>query len=113
MLDLPRNWAHLVVSLDEWNVNVNVVFTPRPGSTSPLAERECGRRATVQLPTPSPLWRLAPEAVKSSAVDDEHSTDFDLRTVRLSEYLANLRLDARALPILLSALRHGKDFGLL
>lgn len=113
MLYLPRYWAHSVVSLDEWNVNVNVVFTPRNAATSPVAERESGRRATVQLLTRSPLWRFVPDSVKGFAVDDDYSPDSTRGTYQVSDYLANLRQDVRSLPILLSALRHGKDLGLL
>lgn len=68
LLFLPRLWSHFVLSLDEWNANLNLVFTPLSAATSKLARREYARVAAVSTIHATRLGRLLPATLSSDAV---------------------------------------------
>ena len=68
MVFVPRFWYHYVLSLDSWNANVNVVFSPTwtaPESAVAIREREC--MLAIGALERTPVWRLFASRISVSS----------------------------------------------
>lgn len=115
VLFLPRLWAHQVISLEPWNLNVNLVFTSTSRPASALGHREEGRLASLAMIRRSPLWPLLPEVVREGATDgDDYGGDGDYFVGRVPrrDIARGFARELRKLPLAGFVLRYRKSLGI-
>jgi hypothetical protein len=115
LLFLPRLWSHLVISLEPWNLNLNLVFTPKSVAHSAMANRELGRVASLAMIQRSPLWRLLPEVIRDGVVDGKGyggDEEFFVKRTPPSEVARSVLRELRTMPIAGLVLHYRRAFGL-
>jgi hypothetical protein len=114
VLFLPRLWSHYVLSLDAWNANINLVFTPLSLAGSALARREYGRVAALAALQHSPIARLLPARLRaaSDAMGYGEAEDYFRSQVPRAEVVKTVLNELRMLPLESAIVHYRRALGL-
>ena len=101
VLFLPRLWSHYVLSLDAWNANINLVFTPFSLAESALARREYGRVAALAALQHSRITRPLPARIRTDgdAVGYGGAEDYFRSQVPRAEVVNTALNEVRMFPL--------------
>lgn len=115
LLFLPRLWSHYVLSLDAWNANMNLVFTPLSLANSALARREYGRVAALAALQHSRIARLLPASIRASgdAVGYGGAEDHFRSHVPRAEVVKSALNELRMFPLASVVLHYRRALGLV